>query len=325
MKNKIISSSAIALLLLISSACVPSKKYNELAEREKNCAQDLAKYKKMSLDYESLAKELELKFDLANKELIQLRKDTSVLGEAMRLLKRDYSIIMSQTAELENSFDNLKNLSAKETASLQAELKVKNLSLQEKEDALLALEIELKEKERLLSEREKRVNELEELLRKKEDGIRKLKERVARALKGFEGQGLTVEQKNGKIYVSLEAKLLFTSGSTKIEDEGVKALIELGRVLENEKDLEIIVEGHTDSDKLSRASSPKNNWELSVLRATSVVEIILENSEVTPKQLMAAGRGPFYPVSDTDKAKNRRIEVIISPNLNELYEIISQQ
>ena len=90
-----------------------------------------------------------------------------------------------------------------------------------------------------------------------------------------------------------------------------------------EKDLEIIVEGHTDSDKLTRSTSPKNNWELSVLRATSVVEIILANSQVNPSQLLAAGRGEFYPVSETEKAKNRRIEVIISPNLNELYEIIS--
>jgi len=304
-------------------SCVPSKKYNELVEREKTCSEELAKYKKMSLNYESLAKDLEMKFDLANKDLIKLRKDTSALGEKLRLLKRDYNIIKTQTIELENSFNKLKNLSARETATLQAELKVKNLSLQEKEDALLGLEEELKEKERLLSEREKRVNELEDLLRKKEDGIRELKERVAKALKGFEGQGLTVEQKNGRIYVSLEAKLLFRSGSTAVEEEGIKALIQLGKVLEGEKDLEIIVEGHTDTDKLNSDTSPKNNWELSVLRATSVVDILLANSDVTPSQLMAAGRGEFYPVSDTEKAKNRRIEVIISPNLNELYEIIS--
>ena len=92
---------------------------------------------------------------------------------------------------------------------------------------------------------------------------------------------------------------------------------------ETEKDLEIVVEGHTDSDKLTSPTSPKNNWELSVLRATSVVEILLANSKMNPSQIMAAGRGEFFPVSTTDKAKNRRIEVIISPNLNELFEIIS--
>ena len=144
------------LLLIIISSCVPSKKYNELLEREKTCSEELAKYKKMSLDYESLAKELEMKFDLANKDLIKMRKDTAMLGEKLRLLNREYKIVKRQAEELENSFNNLQNLSAKETATLQAELKVKNLTLQEKEDALLGLEEELKEKERLLSEREKR-------------------------------------------------------------------------------------------------------------------------------------------------------------------------
>ena len=317
--------SSFFFILTLLYSCVPSKKYNELLEKEKTCSEELAKYKKMSFDFESLAKELEMKFDLANKELSMIKKDTAFLGEKFRLLKREYQIIKRQSNELENSFKNLKNLSAKETAALQAELTVKNLDLQRKEDMLLGLEEELKEKEILLSEREKRVNELEEILRKKEEGIRLLKERVAKALKGFEGQGLTIEEKNGRIYVSLEEKLLFNSGSTTVQEEGINALIELGKVLETEKELEIIVEGHTDSDKLRSSTSPKNNWELSVLRSTAVVEIILANSEVEPSQLMASGRGEFYPISDTEKAKNRRIEVIISPNLNELYEIISNE
>ena len=134
---------------------------------------------------------------------------------------------------------------------------------------------------------------------------------------------MTVEQKNGRIYVSLEEKLLFSSGSTTVQQEGVNALIQLGQVLETEKDLEIIVEGHTDSDKLTRSTSPKNNWELSVLRATSVVEIILANSQVNPSQLMAAGRGEVLSCIRNRKGKTGELKVIISPNLNELYEIIS--
>ena len=150
-----------------------------------------------------------------------------------------------------------------------------------------------------------------------------LKARVANALRNFENQGLTVVQKNGKIYVSLEAKLLFSSGSTKVEDEGKEALVELARVLETERDLEIVVEGHTDTDKLNSSVSPKNNWELSVLRATAVVELMLANSNMAATQIMAAGRSEYHPVDPNDKSKNRRIEIIISPNLNELFEIIS--
>ena len=175
-----------------------------------------------------------------------------------------------------------------------------------------------------MDEREKRVNELEEMLQRKDEAVKALKTKVSNALRGFESKGLSVVEKNGKIYVSLDAKLLFNSGSTTVESEGKRAIIELAKVLEKEKELEIIVEGHTDTDKLASASHPKSNWELSVLRATAVVEIMTGNSFLNPAQLMAAGRSEFHPVDPKDKAKNRRIEVIISPNLNALFELINK-
>ena len=311
------------LALILISACVPAKKYKDLLEREKVCSEELAKFKKSSGEYESLSKDLQTKFANASKDLSQLIQDTTTLGSKYRLLLRDYGIIDGDYKSLQKSFDKLKNLSAKETTELQNQLEAKNNELQIKEDALLKLDLELKEKQRLLIEREKRVNELEEAIRKKDSAVQLLKAKVANALRGFENQGLSVVQKNGKIYVSLEAKLLFKSGSTFVEEEGVRALVELGKALESEKDLEIIVEGHTDTDKLSSSVTPKNNWELSVLRATSVVQILLNNSSMTPAQIMAGGRGEFLPIEEFDKSKNRRIEVIISPNLNELFEIIS--
>jgi chemotaxis protein MotB len=313
------------IVLLLLSACVPAKKYKDLLEREKVCSEELAKFKKSSGEYESLSKDLQTKFANASRDLAKLIQDTTALGSKYRLLIRDYNIIDGEYKSLQKSFDKLKNLSARETAELQNQLEAKNNELQIKEDALLKLDQELKEKQRLLIEREKRVNELEEAIRKKEAAVQLLKAKVANALRGFENQGLSVVQKNGKIYVSLEAKLLFKSGSTFVEEEGIRALVELGKALESEKDLEIIVEGHTDTDKLNSSASPKNNWELSVLRATSVVQILLNNSSMTPSQIMAGGRGEFLPVDEFDKAKNRRIEVIISPNLNELFEIISNE
>ena len=313
------------IVLLLLSACVPAKKYKDLLEREKVCSEELAKFKKSSGEYESLSKDLQTKFANASRDLSKLIQDTTALGSKYRLLLRDYGIIDGEYKSLQKSFDKLKNLSARETAELQNQLEAKNNELQIKEDALLKLDQELKEKQRLLIEREKRVNELEEAIRKKEAAVQLLKAKVANALRGFENQGLSVVQKNGKIYVSLEAKLLFKSGSTLVEAEGIRALVELGKALESEKDLEIIVEGHTDTDKLNSGTSPKNNWELSVLRATSVVQILLNNSNMTPSQIMAGGRGEFLPVDESDKSKNRRIEVIISPNLNELFEIISNE
>lgn len=310
--------------IVFLTACVPAKKYNELLEREQKCSEELAQYKNSALDFEGKAKDLEARYEVLKKEVTALKADTSNLGNTYRLLQTQYDKMVVQNETLEKAFDKLRLSGAKETATLQSELEAKNLELQRKEDALTTLENELRTKQTLLEEREQRVNELEEAIARKDEATKQLKAKVANALKGFESQGLTVVQKNGKIYVSMEAKLLFASGSTTVEPNGKKALIELAKVLENEKELEIIVEGHTDTDKLASASHPKSNWELSVLRATSVIDIMLANSKMNPAQLMAAGRGEFHPVDPADKAKNRRIEIIISPNLNELFEIISK-
>ena len=130
-------------------------------------------------------------------------------------------------------------------------------------------------------------------------------------------------EKDGKVYISMDAKLLFASGSTKVDSEGIKALKELAKVLEDQKDLEILVEGHTDTDKMRSNSHPVDNWELSVLRATSVVKIMLENSKMDPTTVSASGRSQFIPIDAENKAKNRRIEVVLIPELDELFEIIN--
>ena len=312
------------LAVVFLGACVPAKKYKDLVEREKKCSEELAQFKTSSLDFEGKAKDLEARYDVVKKEVSKLKADTSSIGTSYRILQTQYDKMALQNESLEKAFDKLRIAGSKETAILQAELEGKNIELQRKEDALLVLDSELKSKEQLLAEREQRVNELEEAIKRKDEATRLLKTKVANALKGFESQGLTVIQKNGKIYVSMEAKLLFASGSTTVEQNGKNALIELAKVLEVEKELEIIVEGHTDSDKLVSPNHPKSNWELSVLRATSVVDILLSNSQMSPMQLMAAGRSEYHPVDPKDKAKNRRIEIIISPNLNELFEIISK-
>ena len=310
-------------LLTLATACVPAKKYKELLEKEQKCSQELETYKKSSLDFEGRAKDLQTRFDILNKEVNSLKSDTSKIGSQFRILQIQYDKMVKQNESLEEAFDRLKKSGAKETATLQSELEAKNIELQRKEDALISLEAELKTKQQLLADREQRVNELEEAMKRKDEATQLLKAKVASALRGFESQGLSVVQKNGKIYVSMEAKLLFASGSTSVEPNGKKALVELAKVLENEKQLEIVVEGHTDTDKLTSTAHPTSNWELSVLRATSVVDIMLANSKVNPAQLMAAGRSEFHPVDPKDKAKNRRIEIIISPDLNELFELIS--
>lgn len=312
------------ILSLLFVSCVPVKKYEELVEKEKQCSEELAKYKNDALNFEADATDLRSKHALLTKQVTQLKTDTTELGGNYRTLLAKYDKLAKINEALETNYGKLRLTGAEESASLHADLTAKQLELQRKEDKLLTLEKELIEKQALLSEREQRVNELEKIIRDQDAAAQRLKEKVSNALKGFINKGLKVEERNGKIYVSLEAKLLFQSGSTSVENEGKTALIDLARVLESETELEIIVEGHTDTDKMAGTKHPKNNWELSVLRSTAVIEIMLGNSNLKPSQVMAAGRSEFLPVDINDKAKNRRIEIIISPNLNELYELINK-
>lgn len=311
------------VFMLLISSCVPAKRYNELLEKEKQCSEELESYKTKSLDFEAKAMTLGSQVEVLNKEVTKLKADTSSIGHNYRTLLAKYAKLALINETLENNYDKLRLSGAKDFAKLHADLEAKKIELQKREDELMAMENELTAKEQLLNDREQRVKDLEKLINEKDEATKLLKDKVANALNSFTDKGLKVEERNGKIYVSLEARLLFASGSIEVEDQGKQALIDLAKVLETERDLEIIVEGHTDTDKMAGTNHPKNNWELSVLRSTSVIAIMMNNSSIDPTQLMAAGRSEFIPVDENDKAKNRRIEIIISPNLNALYEIIS--
>lgn len=314
----------LLFVIVVVASCVPAKKYNELLEREKTCSEELSKYKTSALDNEAKAKTLESRLETMNREVTALKRDTTDLGNRLRSLQAQYTRATGSSKAMEQELDKIKDRDARELARMLSDLEAKIIETQRKEDALIDMEKELTNKQRLLESREARVRELEEMIARKDQAIKELRQRVAQALRGFTDKGLTVEERDGKIYVSLEAKLLFASGSTVVEPEGKKAIIQLAKAIENEKDLEIVVEGHTDTDALNSRTHPKNNWELSVLRATSVVSIMTDNSSVNPKILSAGGRSEYHPVDPIDKAKNRRIEVIISPNLDELFQIISK-
>lgn len=314
----------VLVMAFVMGSCVPAKKYNDLLAKEQNCAEELKKYKTSSLDYEARLKTAQARAEIMQKDVVQLKADTSTLGNKYRALQAKYKQSVSMGESFEEQLDKIKDSDAKHLARMRSELEAKIIETQRKEDALMAAEKELKNKQILLAEREQRVKELEEIISRQETAVKALEMKIAQALRGFEDKGLKVEERNGKIYVSLEAKLLFASGSTKVEAEGKKAIIELARAVEGDDDLEIIVEGHTDTDALSSASHPKNNWELSVLRSTSVVSIMTENTNINPMILSASGRSEYHPIDPNDKAKNRRIEVIIAPKLDALFELISE-
>lgn len=306
-------------------ACVPIKKYQDLEANYKKCQESESSYKTKAIDYENQMKELNVQVGVLKAGLATLQKDTALLGDAHRQLKVDYEKTKQLNQVLEEKYNKLLKSGSSENATLIRDLEATRVELQTKEDRLNKLEKELTVRENAIKVKEARINELESMLRNKDEASKLLKEKIASALRGFTDKGISVEERDGKIYVSMEAQLLFESGKTGVNAEGKKAIINLAVVLESQKDIDILVEGHTDVDVLKSAAHPTDNWELSVLRATSVVKIMLANSEMDPKHISAAGRSEFHPVDPNNKAKNRRIEIIITPDLSELFELISKE
>lgn len=177
-----------------------------------------------------------------------------------------------------------------------------------------------------LAEREERLKEVQEILHKRDEASKALKNKLQSALLGFEESGLTVDMRDGKVYVSLTDKLLFTSGSIIIDEKGKQALIELAKVLNTQPEIKIAVEGHTDNQKVRSLGHIKDNWDLSVLRSTSVVRFLTQEQQIDPTRLIASGKGEFTPIDTTDspeaRSMNRRIEIVLSPKLDELYQLI---
>ncbi|MBL0315371.1 MAG: OmpA family protein [Flavobacteriales bacterium] len=326
--NKNIVLIAVATIMILQS-CVPQRKYAEMQTGKVAAEQENEELRKAKEQLEAQNKELLTTKETQAKSIVELSTDTADLGKEYRQLRMQYDKINELNDILSKKSNELLSQATGENKKLVDELNKTQEALQKKEDMLKGLEKNLNEKQaaidlanKELEEKQKRVDDMEKLLAEQQAASEALKTKVQNALLGFKDKGLTVTEKDGKVYVSMEAKLLFATGSTAVDPNGKKALIDLAKAIENEADMEIIVEGHTDTDKLASSSYPKDNWDLSVLRATEVVKILLANSTVKPQVLSASGRSEFHPVDTNDKSKNRRIEIILQPKLDELYKLI---
>jgi chemotaxis protein MotB len=236
-------------------------------------------------------------------EVSKLQGDTSRLHHEIAGLRHDLADMKASYNKLNGNYESLNN-NYNSTSS-----KVTQLSAD-------------------LQKREQRLKEVEDILRKRDEATNALKEKLQKALLGFQQNGLTVDIKNGKVYVSLTDKLLFPSGSIVIDDRGKSALKQLAAVLNKEPDINMAVEGHTDDKKVINLGQIKDNWDLSVLRATSVTRYLTEVEKIDPHRLTATGKSEFQPVDPANtneaRAKNRRIEIVLSPKLDELYNLITK-
>lgn len=196
-----------------------------------------------------------------------------------------------------------------------------NMTEQEKLNSLLS------QKMSELDERERTINELQDMINAQTERVQNLLNSVKDALLGFSSDELTVREKDGKVYVAMSDKLLFESGSARVDKRGKEALAKLAEVLNKQTDIDIYIEGHTDSKPINTAQF-KDNWDLSVIRATSVVRILTKDYGVNPLQIQPCGRGEFMPVADNEsadgRAKNRRTEIIMAPKLDKLYRMLNQ-
>ena len=315
--KKIIS---IVILAIIFTSCVSPKVYKDLESKYDNLKKE---NKSLSEKYGVL---LNAKTDNEN----EIKKLQTAYDETLQhrdKLQSDYNATKANYDNLKASYDALE----KNSSSAIAENSKKNrellAQLEAKEQALADENVRLEKLKRELEDRSNRVAELESVIAAKDAAMTQLKDAISRALTDFEGKGLTVEQRNGKVYVSMENKLLFQSGSWAVGSEGKRAVKQLGTVLADNPDINVLIEGHTDNVPYKGSGQVSGNWDLSTKRATAIVNILSENTSINPESLTAAGRGEFSPVATNDtaegKSRNRRIEVILTPKLDEISKLLN--
>lgn len=317
---------ACLTIILLLPSCVTKQKYVELENQYKECATDLRYTTTEKIDFENLNKDLLQENSQLKTDIEKLKNDTLSLTRKLRQSERDYAKSKRDYDDLLKDFAELNMSNSTEVTKLLSDLDKIRLQLEEREAELNRQSSELDLMSMNLIDKEARLNELQKILDQKDAEVKALKEKVSLALKGFEGSGLNVYEKNGKVYVSMEDKLLFASGSWEVGSEGERALKELSTILEQDQSINILVEGHTDNVPYRGSGQVRDNWDLSVMRSTSVAKSILKNKTIDPQRVTAAGRGEYVPIDENNsaeaRAKNRRTEIILTPKLDELFQII---
>jgi chemotaxis protein MotB len=304
---------ALLITVLLSSCLVTKKKFDEMSYNKQKAIDSLGLVlDKNKLDYKVFRQKYEN--DLNNKEFLldsvinevnNLTNDTTDLSQSLKNAIKEYELERNKLITIEERL----NHKSFEIDSLNMEQMKRNKQID-------SLQLSLMEKQ-------KRLSQLEDMIEKNKEEVNKLKKIINDALKNFDNTELNVYLKDGKVYVAMEEKLLFKTGSSLIDKRGKDAIIKLGKILENNTETEILIEGHTDN-----TGPDKYNWKLSTERALSVVDILLENTNISPLRITASGRGMHRPVADnnteTGRQKNRRIEIILVPKLDSLFKIMNE-
>ena len=310
-----------AVAFALTTACVPAKKFKELEDRFAELEQKNENLNNQLSDCEDLN-------NLRGEELKIAEKQLEELKEEQRKLQDEHRQLLSKQENLQNSYNALEKNSSSALAENSKRNRELLAELEAKEKALTAEKDRLEKLEKDLQDRSRRIDELEGVIAAKDAKMQELKNSISKALTAFEGKGLTVEERDGKVYVSMENKLLFSSGSWAVGSQGRQAVKQLGTVLADNPDINVLIEGHTDNVPYGGSGALEDNWDLSTKRATAIVHILEENKQIEAERLTAAGRGEHFPIATNEtaegKAKNRRIEVILTPKLDEVSQLLNE-
>lgn len=284
-------------LVLLATSCAPVYKCGDAVPTKKPGGKRMkAVIEERDQLCTNLATKVSENEDLGNK-LADSRKQNTQLTTDLNDLRGRYNSLINENISQSDQF---------------------NAALRQKSE-------ELKQQERLLAEREAALREMQAIISRQDSITKRLNEIVRNALLGFNSDELTVEIRNGKVYVSMSNKLMFRSGSAAVEAKGVQALRVLADVLEKNPDIDVLVEGHTDNLPINTAQF-RDNWDLSVVRATSIVRVLTVDYKISPLRVTASGKGEFMPRASNDtaegRATNRRTEIILSPKLDELMKLL---
>ncbi len=315
MKKTIILLS-IAIFL---TSCVSQKKYNEALQKSETNARKLKDCNKENLALSESITALQKDLQTKNQNIEDLIKGDKKSADLVKHLNKENSDLKAQLDAANSKINEIMADKSEHLAELSDALYSREKELNEKEGILDSLQREFAENQR-------QMKELKTQLAGKEEQLNKIQNTLKDALLGFADKGLSIENKNGKVYVLMEEKLLFQSGKWDVSDEGKKALKEIASVLVKNTDIDVMVEGHTDNVPLVGKNQIKDNWDLSVMRATSITKILLDGNKINPNRIIPCGRGEYAPQVDNktaeNRAKNRRTEIILSPKVNELMEIL---
>jgi chemotaxis protein MotB len=308
---------------LLATSCVTKKKYEELRN---GCIEKSQMQSKEIEEAKNKIEELNNEVTALQNSIDQIVSDTIQQSKAKHRQQQELNALKKENEQLMNQLK--RSRSEAEVTSLLNDLQKMQDQLIQREDALSKAEKELAASGKILSEKEQKLQELTNIISRQDSMMKNLRKKVADALTGFEGDGLEVINKNGKVYVSLEEQLLFKSGRWDVDSKGVAALNKLANFLGDNKDIHIVIEGHTDDVPYNGSGNITDNWDLSMKRATAIVRILLKNKEINAERITASGRAEFVPldVKKTPEArqKNRRTEIILSPNMDELMRALSQ-